>query len=215
MNYLKFSVIVRRIVVSLVRPWKWWLFFCIVFAGIWFVSSSDSKVERMVRVLGFIFQLYGFLVVAIGQEQMANKYGLPTPAGSFKRWIHEIINGGNVVVEVGPAMLSIKVNPCEVEITENGLSLEERVKRVEVEMFNIKNRIRVDKRELLDKVDKLRSDVDLEIDAVVKNIARISNELFSDRASAISDGRVAFVVFLSGSVLTTFSQEIASLFHFV
>ena len=134
MNCLKCSIIVRRVVASLVRPWKWWLIFCIIFAGIWFVSSSDSKFERIIRSLGFVLQLYGFLVVAIGQEQMANKYGLPTLVGSFKQWIHEIVNGNSVVVEVGPATLSIGVQPSEVVIVEPDLSLEERIKRVEIEI---------------------------------------------------------------------------------
>lgn len=212
MNYLEYSIIVRRIVAGLVRPWKWWLFFCIVFAGVWFVSSSGSKVERIVRALGFVFQLYGFLVVAIGQEQMANKYGLPTLSDSFKQWTDELFGVKSVIVKVGPATMSITSPLHEVTIVESELSLDERLKRVEVKISEIKDRMKKDKREIIDKINRCEFNFDSKIDSVVKIVEKIANDITSDRSSAISDGRVAFVMFLSGSVLTTFSQEIASLF---
>jgi hypothetical protein len=178
------------------------------------VSGSGSKFEFIVKAVGFVLQLYGFLVVAIGQEQMANKYGLPTLSDAFKQWIDELLGDKNVVVKVGTATMSISSPQCEVVIAESELSLDERIERVEIAISEIKGKMKNDKRSLIDKVNKCRFDFDLKIDGVVRIVGKIADEVSSDRASAISDGRVAFVVFLSGSVLTTFSQEIASLFGF-
>jgi hypothetical protein len=197
----------------LVRPWRWWgvvVFLCFLVVYI----MNRSNLEQNIKILGFLFQVYGFFLAMVDQHFMSSKYMIPGMWLGARKWWSScpLRKCESVFVDVPAIAAKWRAIPPTIVITKNDATLEERIGYAEGAVKELRKLIKDVRRELIGKVDDCDGKYSKAMSNLDGRLNIISSNILEDRKGVVDGGRIGVFVFLFGTLLTTFPEKLASFF---
>lgn len=136
-----------------------------------YVVSYFPQSKPILRWTGVAFQLVGFILAAYGLEKTLKEFGRTPSTSRIIPWFRELLNifdtsrEATVVIQGAPARLTMRGGTGELK--SEGLSLPERVDRLETRIDQLESEIqsRID-----DEVERLESKIEVEVEGVEQDV---------------------------------------------